>query len=127
MSNDIQSDRYSGLDGLGRRESMRIGEPLTPWQKKGQTEEEYLRNVSPVLSRALIDITANNVDSLAENHKEVLTCLSKVVELAGYLHTRKETEKLKGLFALIGREVKDEQHSLHGKLDTSRGCSTSED
>ena len=126
MSAD-RATRLQGLEGLGRRESMRIGDPISPWQKRGQTQEQFLQHVSPVLSRALIDINENNVNSLVENHKEVLTQLAKVVELAGYLHTRKETDKLKGLFNLIGREVKDEQHSIHRELDTSRSSPSSED
>jgi len=120
-------DRYNGLDGLGRRESLSFEGPTPPWTKKGMTEQQYLKEIAPTLSRALLDISNNNPESLIENHKEVITQLSKVVELAGFLHTKKETDKIKALFALISREVKNEQHSIHGELDEERVGSISKD
>ena len=124
--------RYiEGLEGLARREAflplsekpIQI-EPKPPWEIKGVSMEEYLKNTSTTLYRSVISLENADPEYLMQNYQNVLSELSKVVEMSGHFLLKKESDKIKGIMASLTKQLeglKNESQSA----DTQRISSSS--
>jgi hypothetical protein len=122
----LKKHSLKGFSEMARRENFsaeyhqkHIPTPPTPWEAKGLSVEDYFADTVATLSRAVIALNEDPESFIAQKD-DILNELSKVILTSGHFLTRKETDKINSILALIHREVANEHSSKHERVDSKR-------
>lgn len=132
MSKVNTNQKFEGLKGLAHREAMGgLSEKplaiLSPWEKRGITEEEFLKETSTTLYRAVLSITNADPAYLKDNFNRVLQEMSKIVESSGYFLIRREGDKVEAIVSALHQQIERVRHHESQSVDPTRISSSSED